>query len=123
MNVQILKAKRRIRRKLSIRKNIFGTQERLRLTVNRSLNHIYAQIINDLEGNTIVSASTIDKEVKVLLKPEMTKVEQSKLVGVTLAKRALASNIKKVAFDRNGFIYHGRIKALADAAREGGLDF
>ncbi len=123
MKTQEIKAKRRIRRKVGIRKNIFGTPERLRLTVFRSLSHIYAQIINDIDGKTLVSASSNDKDVREAIKPEMKKSDVSKLVGSQLGKKAIAANIKTVAFDRNGFIYHGRIKALAEGAREAGLDF
>ena len=123
MTVQALKAKRRLRRKMHIQKHVYGSEGQLRLTIFRSLNHIYAQIINDDEHNTLVSASTLDKEVLGLIKPEMTKVQQCVLVGKIVAKRAIDANIKKVAFDRNGYIYHGRVKALADGAREGGLEF
>lgn len=123
MNKYRLKQKRYIRRKKSIRRNVFGSAERLRLTVRRSAKHIYAQIINDEQMQTLVSASTMDKEIREKIKPEMKKTEQSKIVGDLLAKRALEKDIKKVAFDRNGFLYHGRIKALADAARKAGLDF
>ncbi len=123
MEARKLKAKRIQRRKYSIRNKINGTQERLRLTVFRSLSQIYAQIINDDDQSTLVSASSIDKEVSVLLKPEMSKIEVSNIVGKKLAERAAAKNIKSVAFDRNGRIYHGRIKALAEGAREAGLEF
>jgi large subunit ribosomal protein L18 len=123
MNIQALKQKKRIRRKFSVRKNIFGTPERLRLSVYRSLNHISAQIIDDVTGTTLVAASTLEAEVKSLIKPDTKKTDQSKLVGVALAKKALAKDIKTVVFDRNGFLYHGRVKALADGAREAGLNF
>ncbi len=111
------------RRRKHVRKNVIGTDDRLRLNVFRSGKHMYAQIINDNSGETLVQASTIDKELKERVKPDMKKTELSKLVGEEVAKRALDKNIKKVVFDRNGFLYHGRIKALADAARKGGLDF
>lgn len=123
MRIQELKAKRKERRKKHIRKSMTFVGTRIRLTVFRSLNNIYAQIIDDLQQKTLVSASTIDKEVKSLINAEMTKTDKCKLVGKVIAKRALESNIKNVAFDRNGYIYHGRIKALADGAREGGLEF
>ncbi len=123
MRSQIIKQERRARRKLRIRKKIYGTSERPRLSVFRSLKHIYAQLINDDEARTLVSASSIDKEIAAMIKPEMKKSEVAKLVGIELAKRALAAGITSVAFDRNGFIYHGRVKALADGAREGGLIF
>ncbi len=123
MRIQELKAKRKLRRKARIRGKIYGTPDRLRLTVFRSLNHIYAQIIDDLSGKTLIAASSNDKDVRGLIKPEMKKTEVSKLVGEVLSKKALAANVKKVAFDRNGYIYHGRIKALADSARQAGLEF
>ncbi len=120
MRKQRIKQERKIRRKLRIRKKVHGTAERPRLSVFRSLTHIYAQLINDDEGKTLVSASSIDKEIAPNIKPEMKKSEVAKFVGTELAKRALAAGITKVTFDRNGFIYHGRVKALADGAREGG---
>lgn len=123
MKVQYLKAKRRLKRKLHVRSKISGTEERPRLTVFKSLGHIYVQIINDVDGKTIVSASTIDKELKNSITEGMTKTAKSQIVGSEIAKRALEANIKKVAFDRNGYIYHGRVKAFADAARQGGLEF
>lgn len=123
MKVQYLKAKRREKRKAHVRSKIFGSIERPRLTVFKSLGHIYAQIINDVDGKTLISASTIDKEIRNLITAGMTKKAKSEVVGVALAKRALEANIKSVAFDRNGYIYHGRVKAFADAARQGGLEF
>jgi large subunit ribosomal protein L18 len=118
-----LKLIRRLRRKYSIRKKIVGTPDRLRLNVFRSLNNIYAQIIDDVHGRTLVSASTLDKEVKEQIKPDMKRIEHSKIVGAVLAKKALEKNIKKISFDRNGYLYHGRIKALAESARSNGLEF
>lgn len=112
----------RIIRHRRVRKKVSGTPERPRLNVFRSLNHIYAQIIDDEAGVTLVSASTIDRE----LRPKMqglTKTEQARLVGKALAERALAKGITKVAFDRGGYKYFGRVKALAEGAREGGLEF
>ncbi len=123
MNKLELKKRRVERRKRHIRHKIFGSIERPRLTVFRSLNHIYAQIINDVTSETLVAASSLDKDVRELIKPDTKKTDRSKLVGAVLAKRAVEKNIKKVAFDRNGFLYHGRVKALADGARENGLDF
>lgn len=108
---------------MHVRRHIKGTPEQLRLTVFKSLNEIYAQIINDVDGVTLAAASSIDKELRSTTKTGVKKSEKSKLVGQLLAKRALSKDIKKVAFDRNGYIYHGRVKALADAAREGGLLF
>ena len=123
MRLQELKAKRKLRRKKHIKKSMTFAGDRLRLTIFRSLNHIYAQIIDDKEQKTLVSASTIDKEVKTQITSEMKKIDESVLVGKLIAKRALEAKITNVAFDRNGYIYHGRIKALADGAREGGLQF
>jgi len=123
MNRIKLKNTRQARRNRRVRKNITGSPERLRLTVHRTLQHIYAQIIDDVAATTLASASTVDAEVRAKITKEMTKVDESRLVGTVLAQRAQAANIKCVAFDRNGFLYHGRVKALAEAARESGLDF
>ena len=113
-----IRNKRRSRRKTGIRKRIFGTPERPRLSVYRSSKHMYAQIIDDLAGHTLVAASTVQT------KPEKTTtVDAAQQVGVELARMAKQAGIEQVAFDRNGFRYHGRIRALADAAREGGLQF
>lgn len=118
-----LKKVRRQRRKYRIRKKIVGRGDVPRLSVYRSLKHIYAQIIDDERGNTLVACSTMDKEVREAIKDRMRKVEQAKLVGKILAKRALEKGIERIAFDRNGFLYHGRVRALADSARENGLIF
>lgn len=115
--------KRRLRIKATIRKKIFGTPERPRFTVYRSLNDIYGQIIDDTAGKTLVSISSISKDVKSELAAATSKVERSKIVGKLLAKKALEKNINAVVFDRNGYLYHGRVKALADSAREAGLKF
>lgn len=123
MNRHELKIKRRVRRKMHIRKMEQKHTDRLRLNITRSLKHIYAQIIDDVQGRTIVAASTLDKELREKINPGVKKLEQSKLVGMLIAKKAVEANIKSVAFDRNGFLYHGRVKALADGAREGGLEF
>ncbi len=123
MNILELKKNKRQRRKFGIRKKIYGSPERYRLTIFRSLNHIYAQIVDDDAGKTLVAASTLEKEVIEGLKPGMKKIERSKLVGAALAKKAIDKDIKKVTFDRNGYLYHGRVKALADAARQAGLEF
>jgi len=112
----------RLKRKKRIRKNIFGNQDRPRLSVFRSSKHIYAQIVDDIKGSTLVSASTLDKEFKKE-KVEGKKVEIAKAVGNLIGKRALDQGIKKVVLDRNGFLYHGRIKSLSDGAREAGLNF
>jgi large subunit ribosomal protein L18 len=114
---------RRAKIKASIRKKISGTAQRPRLTVYRSLGNIYGQIIDDVTGKTLVAASSISKEVKAELISAKSKKEKSLAVGKILAKRALEKNIQNVVFDRNGYLYHGRVKALADGAREGGLKF
>lgn len=113
---------KRLRRKQRIRKKIVGTVERPRLTVYRSNQGIYAQLIDDLEGHTLVSASYNDNGKRNELS-ELDKIEQARAVGELLAQRAQAKGIEKVVFDRNGFIYHGRVAALADGAREAGLQF
>ena len=112
----------RLRRKASIRKRVHGTTERPRLSVFRSAKHIYAQVIDDTTSATLVSASTLAKEVSGA-GDDKSKREMAELVGASIAKACLAKGITKVVFDRNGYIYHGRIKALADGARAGGLDF
>ena len=112
----------RIRRKRSIRKNLKGTADRLRLSVYRSSRHIYAQVIDDVSGATVVSASTLDKAVATEL-GELDKKSAAKVVGRVVAERALEQQIGKVVFDRNGYKYHGRVKSLAEGAREAGLDF
>lgn len=105
-----------------IRNHLVGTPERPRLCVFRSNNHIYAQIIDDTQGRTLVSASTLQKEVKAELE-KTNNVEAASYIGTVIAKRALEKGITKVVFDRGGFIYQGKIQALADAAREAGLEF
>jgi large subunit ribosomal protein L18 len=112
----------RLRRHSRVRKYVVGVPERPRLNVFRSLRHIYAQVIDDGQGRTLVSASTVDPQVEALLQG-LTKTEQARVVGKMLAERALSQDIRKVVFDRGGYQYHGRVKALADAAREGGLEF
>lgn len=109
----------RTRRHARVRTKVSGTAERPRLCVYRSNSNIYAQIIDDVAGNTLVSASTLDKEVKT----KKSNIEAAKEVGTLIAKRATAKNIKNVVYDRGGYIYHGMIKELAEAAREGGLEF
>ena len=109
----------RIKRHRRVRKNISGTAERPRLNVFRSLNHIYAQIIDDTKGITLVSASTMDKEFKEY----GGNCEAAKAVGKMVAEKALEKGIKAVVFDRGGYVYHGRVASLAEGAREGGLDF
>jgi len=113
----------RLRRHRRVRKTVTGTPERPRLNVFRSLEHIYAQIIDDSVGQTLVSASTLDKEVRVLCGEGADKSNEAKIVGRVLAERALARGVSQVVFDRGGYQYHGRVKALAEAAREAGLTF
>ncbi len=106
----------RLKKKIRIRKTVNGTSERPRLCVFRSGKHMYAQIINDVEGTTLVAVSSLGKDDK-------SGVDMAKAVGVEAAKAASAKNIKSVVFDRNGYLYHGRVKSLAEGAREGGLNF
>jgi len=120
MSIKSRKARERRRRR--VRMKLSGTSERPRLNVFRSLDHIYAQVIDDVEGRTLASASSLDKDLRSELS-DKTKKEQAELVGKTVADRAKAAGIETVVFDRGGFLYHGRIKALADGAREGGLKF
>lgn len=112
-----IKTEKRIRRKARIRHNIFGVEQKPRLSVFRSLGHIYAQLIDDENSKTLVAAS--DKE----LKEKGTKSQIAEKVGELISKKALSKKIDKVIFDRNGYKYHGRVKALADGARKGGLKF
>jgi large subunit ribosomal protein L18 len=112
----------RISRHTRVRKRVQGTSTRPRLNVFRSLSEIYVQVVDDLAGHTIVSASSVDKELKAKLKGK-NKTEQARLVGQVIADRAKAKNIREVVFDRGGYRYIGRVKALADAAREEGLEF
>lgn len=119
---QINRNEKRKKRHMRARQKLTGTPERPRLNVYRSLDHIYAQVIDDTVGNTIVSASTLDKELKDKLDKTSNK-EAAKLVGELVAKRAQEKGINEVVFDRGGYIYHGRVKELADAAREAGLKF
>jgi len=117
--------KKRLRRdkiRRRIRSTIRGTEERPRLSVFKSNKHIYAQLINDRDGLTIAAASTLSTDLEGDLKGK-TKVEQSKLVGDLLAKKAEEAGVKKAVFDRSGYKYHGKVKAVADGAREGGLEF
>ncbi len=107
----------RLKKKIRIRKKVNGSPERPRLCVFRSLNHIYAQVIDDTTATTLVAATSLDGGEK------LSGMDQAKLVGKKVAEAAQAKQIKNVVFDRNGFIYHGRVKALADSARESGLNF
>jgi len=113
----------RVRSKTKIRKKISGTADRPRLTVYRSLDKIYAQLVDDAAGKTLVAVSDLSKEIAEDLKQAKGKVAKSKVVGNYLAKIATEKNISSVVFDRNGYRYHGRVQALAESAREGGLKF
>ena len=112
----------RVKKHMKIRNRFSGTAERPRLAVFRSNNHMYAQIIDDTVGNTLVAASTVEKEVKAELE-KTNNVDAAAYLGTVIAKRAIENGIKEVVFDRGGFIYQGKIAALADAAREAGLEF
>ncbi|MBR6329815.1 MAG: 50S ribosomal protein L18 [Lachnospiraceae bacterium] len=105
-----------------VRNRISGTAEKPRLCVFRSNNHMYAQVVDDVAGNTLVAASTVEKDVKAELE-KTNNVEAAAYLGTVIGKRAVEKGIKTVVFDRGGFIYHGKVKALAEAAREAGLDF
>ena len=117
------KVRARMRRKMRIRKRLSGTPERPRLAVFRSTRHIYAQIIDDTKGVTISAASSLSPEIRDKVKECKGKKEVARLVGQLVAQRAVEKGIKKVAFDRGGYKYHGRVKALAEGARESGLEF
>jgi large subunit ribosomal protein L18 len=123
------KVEARLRRKKRVRKKIFGYPERPRVSVFRSHKHIYAQIINDVEGHTLVALSSLSPEVRAKIEELKSKgeikgkVDVARLVGRMLAEKAKAKGITKVVFDRNGYKYHGRVKALAEGLREGGLEF
>ena len=110
----------RRRRHARIRKHLGGTSQRPRLCVFRSLTHIYAQVIDDVAGRTLAAASTVECALKVI---KGTKSDQAKAVGIAIAERAKAAGISQVVFDRGGYLYHGRVKAVAEGAREGGLEF
>lgn len=121
MNKNKHKTLRRTRRRIGIRKRVSGTAERPRLSIFRSLNHMYAQVIDDLTGTTIAAASTRDKDLKV--DSSTGNASAAAAVGAKIAENAKAKGVTTVTFDRGGFKFHGRVKALADAAREGGLKF
>ena len=116
---------RRDRIKHRIRKRVEGTEARPRLTVFRSVAHMYVQVVDDVSGRTIASASTVEPAVKGTLPKAATggNVEGAKVIGKAIAERLIEKGVKRVVFDRNGFLYHGRVKAVADAAREAGLEF
>lgn len=114
--------KQRKRRHERIRRRIYGTPNRPRLNVFRSLSHMYAQVIDDMNGHTMAAASTLDEELRSEL-DGLSKMEQARLVGETVAERAKEKGVEEVVFDRAGYKYHGRVAALAEGAREGGLEF
>jgi large subunit ribosomal protein L18 len=113
----------RKRRHVRVRAKVSGTQARPRLNVFRSSAHMYCQVIDDLAGSTLAAASDLDEDVKKLVGDKATKTERAKAVGAVIAQRAKSAGISAVVFDRGGFLYHGRIKAVAEGAREGGLEF
>ena len=117
-----LRTQSRIKRKKRIRKRVIGTSERPRLCVFRSARHIYAQVIDDTRGHTLSAASTVEKTLKKRSE-KGGKIAAANQIGKMIAERAIKQGIKKVVFDRNGFLYHGRLKAVSDGAREGGLEF
>jgi large subunit ribosomal protein L18 len=119
---KIDKNKERQRRHVRVRKKVSGTAEAPRMCVYRSLNHIYVQLIDDVKGVTLCAASTMEKEIKAEI-ADLTKTEAAKLVGKKVAEKALSKGIKAVVFDRGGYLYTGRVQAVADGAREAGLDF
>jgi large subunit ribosomal protein L18 len=119
----ITRAEARLKRKKRVRKKIRGTSERPRLMVFRSSKNIYAQIIDDNASNTLVAASSVSKDIRSKISGERGNKKGASAIGKFIAERALENGIKKVIFDRNGFVYHGRVKALAEAARENGLEF
>lgn len=116
------KIKARLARKSRVRKQVSGTTERPRLTVYKSVKHIYVQIVDDTTGQTLAAASSMGRDVRDDLKKTAT-VEAARIVGLAIGRKALSRDITKVVFDRNGYPYHGKVKALADAAREAGLQF
>ena len=123
MNKNVAKTVRRSRRRVGIRKRIEGTQERPRLSIFKSLNHVYAQVIDDLAGKTIAAASTRDEGVSLKDKNKTGNMDAAGAVGTLIAERAKKAGVSNVVFDRGGFKFHGRVKALADGARKGGLKF
>ncbi len=123
MGIQAKKIESRLRRKKRVRKKVYGTEDRPRLTVFRSARHIYAQVVVDTTGNTVAAASSVEKEVREKTSELGKKVSVAQFVGKLVADRARAKGVEKVVFDRNGFLYHGRIKAVSTGAREAGLQF
>lgn len=129
MGASDTKRQARLKRKKRIRKKVSGTEHRPRLSVFRSAKHIYAQIIDDISGHTIAAASSVEKAVKEHSIPvpegadHTGKIAMAAYIGKLVAERAVEKGVKKVVFDRNGFLYHGRVRAVSSGAREGGLDF
>jgi large subunit ribosomal protein L18 len=124
MRIKYRKAlSQRKRRHVRVRAKVSGTQARPRLNVFRSSAHMYCQVIDDRAGHTLAAASDLDEDVKKLIGDKATKTERAKAVGAVIAERAKSAGISTVVFDRGGFLYHGRIKAVAEGAREGGLEF
>src|SRR5688572_2701339 len=124
MRIKYRKAlSQRKRRHVRVRAKVSGSPARPRLNVFRSSAHLYAQVIDDLAGHTLAAASDLDEDVKKLVGDKATKTERAKAVGSVVAERAKAAGVTSVVFDRGGFLYHGRIKAVAEGAREGGLEF
>ena len=119
--MSLTKLERRIRIKHRIRKRLSGVAERPRMSVYRSNKEIYVQLVDDVQGKTLIAASSKEKDIAE--KKDITKTEQAKLVGKLIAEKAVANGILNVVFDRNGYLYHGRVKSLAEAARENGLKF
>jgi len=119
--MSLTKLERRIRIKHRIRKRLSGIAEKPRMSVYRSNKEIYVQLVDDVQGKTLIAASSREKDIAE--KKDITKTEQAKLVGKLIAEKAAANGISQVVFDRNGYLYHGRVKSLADAARENGLKF
>jgi large subunit ribosomal protein L18 len=118
-----IKVEGRERRHKIMRKKIVGTKERPRLSVYRSLSHFYAQVIDDIEGKTLISLSTLSPDVKDRVKKDSGNVKGAEALGIALAESCKSKGVTKVVFDRSGYKYHGRVKALAEAARKGGLEF
>ena len=116
---------RRVRIRLRLRKRIAGTKERPRLTVFRSVSHIYAQVVDDMSGRTLAAASSVEPSVKAAFAKDVRggNAKGAEAIGKAIAERAIAKGITRVVFDRNGFLYHGRIRTVADAARKAGLEF
>ncbi len=119
----LLRQNRRQRKRYHIRHRVTGTEERPRLSVSKSLRYIYAQVINDADGTTLAQANSLESAVRSQVSGGTSNKGAAEAVGKLVAERALDKGVKKVVFDRGGFVYHGKIKALADAAREGGLEF